>query len=301
MTKDVVVVGAGISGMSCAMYLEQAGLDVGVMGGPEGSQLANAPVVRNYPGLPPMSGYELLEEFKSRLGDGVSWHEECISCNRVDEGSYSIEDGNGRKLSSRVVVIATGRRPRLLGIPGERELLGNGLSTCAYCDGAFAEGGNVLVVGGGRVAFDSALYLSGLAHHVMVVMRGTGMRDSTWEDTLYRRGNVAFGRQSVPTSLSRTEDGKTCVSFDNRQAAMYDVVFYAIGSDASLGPLADLVEVDSDGIVALDGGCQCGNGLYACGSVLSGFKVNQAVTAAASGAACACQVVSDLRASGTSC
>ena len=176
MTYDILIVGGGPAGLTAAIYGARAGKTVALIERESiGGQIVYSPHVENYPGLPGISGSELanrLYEQVEALGVEVI-SEEVQQAERADGGGFTLKTDYGSH-TGRTLILATGVQHRRLGLPGEEELVGSGVSYCAVCDGAFYAGRDVAVVGGGDTALQDALFLSGVCRSVTVAGLVTG-------------------------------------------------------------------------------------------------------------------------------
>jgi len=179
---DVVVVGAGPAGMTCAIYLKRAGKNVVVFeGNTFGGQIVNTPDVANYPGFTEVSGFDLANSmFEQATALGAEFNfDSAEKIEKTDDGF--VVKGELGDVFCRAVILAVGANNRRLGIANEERLTGHGVSYCATCDGAFFKGREVAVNGGGNTAVEDAIYLSGICSKVYLIHRREGFRadDST--------------------------------------------------------------------------------------------------------------------------
>lgn len=176
---DVVIIGGGPAGLTAAIYTGRAQLSTIILEkGLPGGQIAQTEEVENYPGFPePIAGMELAQRMTQqaeRFGAKIEM-EEVQSVKAKPEGGFVVQ-GYGGEYHARAVIIATGANPRKLGIPGEEQFWGKGVSTCATCDGFFYKGKKVVVVGGGDAAVEEALFLTKFADEVTLIHRRDTLR-----------------------------------------------------------------------------------------------------------------------------
>lgn len=293
-TFDVAVVGAGPAGLTAGLYAARAGLRTAVFEQlSPGGQLAQTERIENYPGFSEGGGFELawsMKEQAERFGvqiinEGVSSLDLALPVKqlRTPYGSYS----------ARSVIVATGARPRKLGVPGEAQLTGRGVSYCATCDGSFFRGKTVMVVGGGNTAAADAIYLSRLAERVILVHRRDKLRATpVYHDQLAKLENVSF-MWSTEVRALHGEEGKLVsaqvehLSDGALETVPVDGVFVAVGTQPNTEFLAGALPLDAGGyIAASETGETPIPGVFAAGDVRA-KALRQVVTAVSDGAVCA--------------
>ncbi|OVE83071.1 NAD(P)/FAD-dependent oxidoreductase [Natronolimnobius baerhuensis] len=186
-TRDVVIVGSGIAGLSAAVYAARADLEPLVLEGPEpGGQLTLTTDVENYLGFPEgIGGMELIQQGKAQAERfGAEFRHGTVDAAHLEDQPFELALASGDTIRTRALIVATGASARWVGADGEDDLMGYGLSTCATCDGAFHRGDDVLVIGGGDSAMEEALFLTKFADSVTVVHRRDELRAS---DIMARR------------------------------------------------------------------------------------------------------------------
>ena len=160
---ELAVIGGGPAGLTAALYAARAGRSVAVFEGSGfGGQITLSPLVENYPGLGAVSGMELGDRMYAQA-EAAGAELTFSGVQRIErntDGTFFLETEDG-PVSARAVIYAAGAKPRTLGLPGEEELVGRGVSYCALCDGPFFDGQDVAVAGGGNTAFEDALFLAG--------------------------------------------------------------------------------------------------------------------------------------------
>lgn len=299
---DLIIVGAGPAGLSAGIYAVRYGLDTLVI---ERSavpgQIAVTKAIENYPGIISASGKELMARLTEHaLGSGVTIKKADV-LNIVDNGNEKIVVTRDGELRALAVIIATGANPSSLGVPGEREMIGRGVSYCATCDGPFFTGQEVIVVGGGESAITDALILSGIASKVYVVHRRASLKSSkTMQERAFKKENIQFiwntevlgikGDDAVEAVILR--DMNTMVENEKQ----IDGVFIYVG----IRPNTAIVETtkNKDGFILTNERMETSvRGIFAAGDCrVSPFR--QVITAVSDGAVaavCAQEFIADLK------
>lgn len=235
----VVILGAGISGMTAAIYLKRGGINPLIIeSSVPGGVLNNIPSIENYPGYENISGPDLAMNIYKQVKD----LDIKILLKQIDNIDLNKKIINNN-IEYDYLVIATGRKHRLLGIERENELLGKGISTCALCDGFFYKDKEVVVVGGGSSALTEALYLSNIAKKVTIVHRGNIFTGEKYLiDKVNSTKNIKVTFNSNVTSYNINEDKLVSVTINNKDIIKADGVFLSIGST----PNSELFNVDKD-------------------------------------------------------
>lgn len=305
-TYDVVIVGAGTAGLSAAIYTERAGKTALVLeGNAYGGQIINTLDVENYPGIKHISGFDFatgLYEQAQDLGAKVEFEQaeevRVLSAEEQEAGNrkgvgFAVVTG-AHTYVCRSVILATGVTRRKLGIPGESELTGKGVSYCATCDGAFYRKKDVAVDGGGNTALEDAQFLSGICNKVYLIHRRDQFRaDASEVEKLRGKDNVELVLNSTIDSLHAGSDGKlesieTVDKTDGSKRTLpVSGLFVAIGQIPSNQEFADLVQLDPSGYIAAGEDCRTSRpGVFAAGDCRT-KSVRQLTTAAADGAVAA--------------
>ena len=289
---DLLVIGAGPAGLTCGMYAARAGLRVAVFEKTAaGGQLAQTDRIENYPGFAQgQGGFELAWSMKEQA--------ERFGVEIVSEEVLSLDLGAEGKLAStpfgtyaaRAVVVATGARPRKLGLPGEEELTGRGVSYCATCDGGFFRDKTVAVVGGGNTAVADALYLSRIAKKVYLIHRRNEFRATAiYDERIKAAQNIEPIMNATVTALHRSGavlDGVIVSRADvqDAESVAVDGLFVAIGTVPNTEFLANQLTLNESGyIVAGETGETNVPLVFAAGDVRE-KALRQVVTAVADGA-----------------
>ena len=287
---DLVVIGAGPGGMTAAMYGARANLKVAMIDrGVYGGQMNNTAEVENYPGFPSIMGPDLGEKmYKSATEQGVEFVYGDVQKIELD-GQKRIVKMDPEDITAKAVIIATGSTNRKLGIPGEEEYSGRGVSYCAVCDGAFFKDENVAVVGGGDSAISEGLYLANLAKDVDVIHRRDQLRaERVLQTRAFKNPKMEFTWDSVPVEIVGDENKVTGVKVHNKKTDEDKVidasgVFIYIGNVPNSEPFKELKITDDQGwIITNDQMETTVPGIYAAGDVRQ-KKLRQIVTAVGEG------------------
>ena len=292
-TKEyqTIIVGSGPAGMTAAIYAQRAKLSALVIEKDfvSGGQMVKTSEVDNYPGLPGMGGYEIGETFRA--------HAEKLGAIFVRENVKKIELEGYRKrvitnkgeYLAETVILATGARHRMLGIPGEEELQGMGVSYCATCDGAFFKDKVAVVVGGGDVAVEDTIFLSRICRQVYLVHRRSELRAEKFlQEKVRNLENVKILWDTVLEEIEGKEQVESVrlqnVHTGEIVSLCADGVFIAVGMIPNTDNFKELVEISPEGYIQAGEDCITSvPGIYAAGDIRT-KKLRQIITAAADGA-----------------
>ena len=292
---DVIVVGGGPAGMTAALYALRNGKSALVIEkNGFGGQITHSPKVENFPGTLSMSGNEFADKALDQiLAQGAEIEIETVTEVRSEEDRKVVITEEGSEYEGRTVIIATGVKHRMLGLPGEDDLVGEGISFCAVCDGDFYAGKKVCVAGGGNSALQEAILLAEKCSEVVMLQdlpQFTG--ESRLQDVLFARDNVKALTQVKIEGLI-TEDGELKgVSISDRQTGeksdiSCDGLFVAIGLIPENEPFKDLCDLNSYGYFDTDEQCLTKTpGIFVAGDCRSKY-IRQMTTAVADGAVAA--------------
>ncbi|MFC7129831.1 NAD(P)/FAD-dependent oxidoreductase [Haloferax chudinovii] len=311
--RKLIVAGSGISGLSSAIYAARSNNEPLVLEGDEpGGQLTLTTEVDNYPGFPEgISGPELINNMKAQAERfGTEIRHGIIEDVDASERPFTVTLKNGDVYTADAIIAASGASARTLGIPGEENLMGYGLSTCATCDGAFFRDEKIMVIGGGDAAVEEANFLTKFASTVYLVHRREEFRaEDYWVDRLTEKvdeGEIELMLNTEATELHgtpeegvdhvtlvRNPEGHPSDKLDDPETEEFDfdvgAVFYAIGHTPNADYLEGTgVQRDDDGYIVAKGGSGGGQtatdvpGIFAAGDVVD-YHYQQAATAGGMG------------------
>lgn len=289
---DVAVIGAGPGGMTAALYGARANLKVAMIDrGVYGGQMNNTAEVENYPGFPSIMGPELGEKmYQSTTKQGVDFVYGDVQGIEISGQERIVKmENEDDNILAKAVIIATGSDNRKLGIPGEEEYSGKGVSYCAVCDGAFFKDEDVIVVGGGDSAVSEGLYLANVTNNVNVVHRRDQLRaEKILQDRAFKNPKMNFTWDSEVTEIVGDENKMTGVKVHNKKTGEDKVVdaagaFIYIGNIPNSKPFQDLGITDKDGwVITNDKMETSASGIYAIGDVRQ-KELRQIITAVGDG------------------
>lgn len=295
--EKIIILGTGCAGLTAAVYAARANLEPLVIEGIQpGGQLTTTSEVENFPGFPEgVDGWDLMNRMREQAKKfGARFESDKISRITTDtETGIKTLKGGEKDYQAEAVIVATGASPRLLGIPGEKEMFGGkGVTTCATCDGAFYRDMDVCVIGGGDSACEEALFLTRFCSKVTLIHRRDALRASQiMADRAVNHEKIEMLWDSVVTEIVPDEEGRVAkvitrnVKTDESGELAVKGVFIAIGHIPNTEMLEGLVERDDEGyVVPLNGSAVKTNvpGLYAAGDCAD-HVFRQAITAAGMG------------------
>lgn len=295
---DLIIIGSGPAGLSAAVYAKRAGLNTLIIekNPVSGGQIIDTYEVDNYLGIPGVNGFDLAMKFREHADkQGAEFADGTVtSVERIREGSdsetsiFKVTTENG-EYESKTVLLATGASHRKLGVPGEEELTGRGVSYCATCDGAFYRGKVAAVNGGGDVAVEDAIFLARGCEKVYLIHRRDQLRATKiLQDELFELPNVEVIWDSIVTSVEG-DDKVATINIENvktgeKTALESSALFVAVGIHPLTDSFAALVQTDENGyIIAGEDGATSTPGIFVAGDSRK-KRLRQIVTAVADGA-----------------
>ncbi|PMD73251.1 thioredoxin-disulfide reductase [Companilactobacillus nuruki] len=253
-TYDVVVIGAGPGGLTAALYASRANLSVMILDrGIYGGQMNNTAAIENYPGFDSILGPDLSEKmYKSSTQFGADFGYGAVE-SVEDKGNVKIIHTDDGDYETKALVIATGSQYKKIGVPGEEELSGRGVSYCAVCDGAFFKGQDVAVVGGGDSAVEEGIYLTQLAKSVTIIHRRDQLRaQAILQDRAFKNDKIKFVWNADVKEITSEDDKVSGVKYIDKKTGEEHVVpakgaFIYVGIDPMTTPFKGLGILDENG------------------------------------------------------
>jgi thioredoxin reductase (NADPH) len=288
---EVIIVGGGPAGLAAGLYCKRAALktvliEKGLLGG----QIAISKDVENYPGMEGITGFDLAEKLVHHVQTfGLNIIQQEVAEVSAGPDLHSVRLANGDLFQTIALILALGGTARKLGIPGEAEYLGSGVSYCGTCDGFFFRGKTVVVVGGGDTAVEEALYLSRLAKKVFLVHRRDSFRaNKLLQSRLIAEPEIEVIWNTIVREIKGNGKAVQGVSLENiqtgeRRELPTDGVFIFIGYSPNSQLIPPAVRINELGFVITDEKCETSiPGIFAVGDVRQKFA-NQIIVAAADG------------------
>ena len=295
---DTVILGGGPAGLSASIYtargaLKTAIIDISMFGG----QPSNYLELENYPGFSSINGFELMEKFEAhsdKFGPDKYSMQEITDINL--KGEIKTVETSEFIFKSKSLIIATGAKPRKLGIPGENEFLSRGVSYCAVCDGAFYKDKIVAVIGGGNAAVEEGTYLTKFAQKVYIIHRRDSLRaDKIAQERAFQNEKVEFIWNTVPVEIKGSNVVETLVLKNVLSGEIselpVDGVFPYIGFTPNTNGIDGQLEQNDAGFIKCNANLETSvEGVFVAGDVRV-TPLRQVITAAADGAVAGCACV----------
>ena len=288
---DIIIVGGGPAGLTAAVYALRAGRTVVVMEkNGFGGQIAYSPKVENIPGTIQISGAEFADRLvEQAMNLGAEMELEAVTRIEKEDGFFRVHTEDGAEFEGRAVILATGVKHRMLGLEGEQELIGKGISFCAVCDGAFYAGQDVAMIGGGNSALQEALLLSEVCNKVTVVQNLPNFTgEKKLAEALLEKKNVEVRFSTLVTGYVEKDGALSGLELrgENGEVSRIDVTgaFLAVGLMPENGAFEELARLNPWGYFDSAEDCLTQTpGLFVAGDCRS-KRIRQVVTASSDGA-----------------
>ncbi|ETT62538.1 thioredoxin-disulfide reductase [Paenibacillus sp. FSL R7-277] len=288
-----IIVGTGPAGLTAAIYLARANLNPLVIEGPQpGGQLTTTTEIENFPGFPEgILGPDLMDNMRKQAERfGAQFVTGWVNSVELGDRPFKLNVEGMGTLITDTLIISTGATAKYLGIPGEQDNIGRGVSTCATCDGFFFRGKEIVVVGGGDSALEEAGFLTRFASKVTLVHRREELRASKiMQDRVRDNAKVTWGLNRTPVEVIAEDKGVTGLKVINNETGEEEFieasgVFVAVGHHPNTAFLGGQITTDANGYIVSNPGTSETNipGVFACGDVQD-TRYRQAITAAGSG------------------
>ena len=292
---DVLIIGGGPAGLNAALYAKRKGLDVGLISERSGGQIMDTSTVENYLGYTSISGIELAEEFKKHVDSlEVPTENKAVTSLNLEDTikEVSLEDNSVYRAKS--IIIATGSKPRKLGVEGEKDYSGRGVTYCAICDGPLFMDQDVIVAGGGNSAVEAVIDLAKIANSVTLVHRSQLRADKVLIDEMEKLNNVEVKLETQIVKISGEMLMNKVDVIDKKKDESYKIkaggLFVEIGYIPNTSLFEDLVELNDKSEIIVDKHGRTNiAGVFAAGDVTE-MPYKQIVMAAGEGAKCALAV-----------
>jgi thioredoxin reductase (NADPH) len=273
---DTVVIGSGPAGITAAIYLKRANLNVLMIdNNAPGGQINRIATIDNYPGFSKISGPDLAYNMFMQTQDlGIPYKYGKV-INIIDEKDYKIVKTDKEEFKCKTVIIASGRKPRELGLENEKKLIGRGISWCAICDGALFKDKVVIVVGGGNSALDESIYLSSIASKVYIIHRGKEFSaEEIYQERVLKNPKVEICYNSSVSKLNTTDNKLSSIIITNNETEqeseiMASAMFIYIGFEPSIDYANKLNLITDNGYIIVDNNMKTNiDGIFACGDII---------------------------------
>ena len=297
MKYDLIIIGMGISGISAAIYAKNSGLNVLMLEKElPGGIINKINIINNYPGLGKITGPDLSYKLFNTINEMKIPYKitEVINI-KINEDKKIIETSKENYETSNII-IATGRKSKTLGLNGEKELLGKGISTCALCDGALYKNQEIALVGGGNSAIEEAIYLSKIVKTVNIIHRRAKFSaNNELIEELAKQTNIKYFWNSSVTSLEKENDKISAVIINNNQKLKISGLFVYIGFEPNINFIDNLKITNKEGYIEVNDKYETKiSGIYAVGDAIK-KEVYQLITAASEGAVASINISKSLK------
>jgi thioredoxin-disulfide reductase len=289
---DLIIIGGGPAGITAGIYAGRHGLKTLLISNGFGGQMTKKTVaIENYTGFDEISGFELIQKFEKHLKkQNIEIKISQIIDIKKDGDIFLISDKDNNIFSAKAVILATGAEPRTLGVPGEKEFIGRGVSYCVACDGPIFAKKTVVVAGGGNSAFEAAIFLSSIAKKIFIIERSDSLRaDETLQKKVRTADNIEImiGQAIKEIHGDKFVNSVICQDLKNGQQTeiTLDGIFVEIGHQPAVGFVKNLVDLTdrNEIMINLQNNQTKTPGLFAAGDV-SNLPYKQIIISAGQGA-----------------
>ncbi|MEI8361322.1 MAG: FAD-dependent oxidoreductase [bacterium] len=289
---DAIIIGAGPAGLNASLYLSRYGLKHVIIGSVPGGLASTPHLIANWLGIEKINGLDLTQLMLKHVKSyGIEFKEKMASSITKIDGGYKVILANNEVFESKTLILALGTSHRHLGVPGEAEFLGKGISYCATCDGFFFKQKTVAVIGGNDAAATAAVHLGEIADKVYLIYRGAELRaEDAWQkaiatnpkiEIIFNTNVLAIKGETKVSALELSKD------FNGSNILNIDGIFIEVGSEPNTELLKECgINMDENGFIIIDAtGSTNIPGIYAAGDITTGSnKFRQIITAASEGA-----------------
>lgn len=289
---DCIIIGSGIAGMTAAIYLKRANVNVLIIESTmPGGQMQRSSIIENYPGYVKIDGPTLASNIYEQVTnlDVPYLYDEVIDV----DFNKNIVKTDQEEIKYKYLIIATGRRPRKLNLDNERNVEGKGLSYCALCDGNLYKDKDILVVGGGNSAVEEALYLANICNTVTIVYRGNKLNaEESFIDKITNTKNIKVLYNSNIKKYNLNEGKLESIILDNNEEIKTDGIFMSIGQV----PNAEIFDLEKEkGYIVTDNNYKTSiDNVYACGDIIK-KQIYQLTTAVGEATLAASNIIKGLK------
>lgn len=299
---DLVIIGAGPAGLTAGLYASRYKINLLIIGDPFASSVCGAHLLENWPGTDKISGLELIQKMVGQVKNhGVEILSENVE--QIEKKDFfTIKTKEGKEFLAKTIILAAGTERKKLMIPGEKELLGKGVSYCATCDAPFLKNKEAAVVGDGNAAIMAADLLAQYANKVYLIIRGKELRgEEVWQEKIKNNPQIEIVQERSVTVING-EKSVESVGLDQNYQGQKELkvqgILIEIGSEPISSWLKEIgVQLDEKGYIKIDqAGSTSFQGIFAAGDITNGSNnFRQVITAAAEGAVAALGVYNYLK------
>jgi len=270
-TYDTVIIGAGIAGMTAAIYLKRSNLDILLIDkDAPGGQLNKISTIENYPGYLQITGPELSQKLFEQINNlNIEYHYG-NAIEIIDKNEIKIVKTDQEEIKTKTIILALGRNPNKLNLKNEEKLLNRGISYCALCDGPLFKNKEVAVIGSGNSAVEESIYLSNICKKVTLIIRSNNFKaEETLIKQLKNKKNIEIKYNSVVNTIIEKNNKLEAIMLTNKEIINIDGLFIYIGSTPNINFLEKLNLETEHSFIKVDKNMQTSiEGIYAVGDVI---------------------------------